>query len=92
MVYLVAFNLQNKRHHYDIFLDALQMTNWFNFFDNAWLISTDESAQEITERLERYIKEGDFLLVIRVTDEYYGLLPDEAWDWLQKERSSGKLQ
>ena len=91
MVYLVAFNLRKRRHNYDMFFATLQVDNWFNFFDNAWLISTDKTGQQLADRLNMYITTEDYLLVIRVTADYHGWLPQEAWDWLKEERDSGRL-
>ncbi len=92
MVYLVAFNLRNRRHKYDMFFDALLASKgWFNFFDNAWLISTDETSQELFERLNSYLTAEDYVLVMRVTPDYFGWLPQEAIDWLEAEEESRNL-
>ena len=92
MVYLVAFNLRNRRHKYDMFFDALLASKgWFNFFDNAWLISTIETSQQLAERLNGYLTVGDYLLVMRVTSDYFGWLPQEALDWLETEAKSSNL-
>ena len=75
-----------------MFFDALLASKgWFNFFDNAWLISTDETSQELFERLNSYLTAEDYLLVMRVTTDYFGWLPQEAIDWLEAEEKSRNL-
>lgn len=92
VIHLVAFDLKHRRHNYRPFFAALQTTGaWFNFFDNSVLINTTETVEHLWERLNLHVTGEDFLLVIRVTSEYHGWLPPEAWNWLDAERDAGNF-
>jgi hypothetical protein len=49
---------------------------------STWLVDTSLSAQEIWDRLAPHVDENDSFLVIGVTRDYQGLLPEKAWEWI----------
>ena len=92
MVYLVAFNLRTRSQDYSMFFAGLQTRRrWLNFIDNAWLVETDETSQQLAERLNMYLGDNDYLLVMQVTNDYYGFMPKTAWEWLESVRKEGSL-
>lgn len=57
---------------------------WFQCTEKTWLIaSNDNNIQDVTERLARHFGDTDYWLVARITPEYQGRLPNEAWEWLR---------
>ncbi len=63
-------------------------SGWWHYMDSTWLVCTQDSPENFAEKLLRYMSDSDHLLVIRVTDEYAGSLPERAWDWLETHLSN----
>ena len=95
MIALVAFTLQPRRAIPDGFLEELKRPGhgWAHYFDEVWAISTMETPMQLHERLSKHLNmpEGgnDYLLITRMTHDYYGWMPQDFWVWLQNERAKG---
>jgi hypothetical protein len=61
-----------------------QAEDWWHFLTFAWLVATPDSASEFFEKLTPCLRPGDRMLVIEVTRHYWGTLPKEAWEWIDK--------
>ena len=89
MIYVVSYLLNPKRDISNL-LTELQnpVTGWCHYLDDTWLISTKETAKQIYERMGKHLTVKDRLLIMQIKpySEYYGQLPKEAWDWIQKQR------
>jgi hypothetical protein len=85
-VYLINYKLRTPLKDYQPFHAAVKtMANgWFSYFDDSWLINTNLSPKEIAEKLYPHMTKDDRLLVIKVTRDYYGWLPEEGWKWLRE--------
>ncbi|MDD5405692.1 MAG: hypothetical protein PHE73_01980 [Sulfurovaceae bacterium] len=84
-VYCVSYDLNKSGQNYDNLYDELKKSSsWWHFLDSTWLIYTNESANQLSERIRLHLDKNDYLLVIKVTNEYSGWLPQEAWDWINK--------
>ena len=59
---------------------------WMHYIDNTWLIITDKDAKQIYQSLNRHLYKDDKVLVTRMTDDYFGSLPKDAWTWIGKNR------
>jgi hypothetical protein len=56
---------------------------WFSYFNDSWIINNAQlSSKEIAEKLFPYMTKSDRLLVVKLTKDYFGWLPQEAWKWL----------
>ena len=85
MVYLVSYDLRRRRRDYKGLIDELQNSRgWWHYLDSTWLISTQESVEQLAARLTPHFDNNDSLLVIEVRRNYQGLLPKEAWDWIDQ--------
>lgn len=88
-VYLVTYDLKNPGRDYVALYEAIKRSGkWWHYLDSTWLVATNESATQVYNRLSQYIDKNDFIFVIRVTNEYSGWLPQDAWDWIRHEISS----
>ncbi len=83
-VYLINYQLQTSGKDYQPFHSKVKeiANGWFSYFDDSWIINTSLSAKQIAESLYPHMTKTDRLLVVRITREYYGWLPEEAWKWL----------
>ncbi len=100
MIYLVTASLNSlekvsfcdfsARHRLDHFLAELRRGKWARCFNETWLIDTDETADQISQRLRPYLEKiGDFLLVVKLPEnnaDYSGNMPVEMWDWINETR------
>lgn len=78
----------------DHFLAELTKGKWARFLDETWLIESEETAEQISARLNPYLNgKGDFLLVVKFPDnitDYFGCMPAEQWEWITKCREEEK--
>ena len=84
-VYCVSYDLRGVNRDYTPLFEALQtnVDSWWHFLESTWLISTNESALQVWERLRRTILRDDSLLIIEVRHNLNGWLPPEAWQWIR---------
>lgn len=85
-VLLVAHQLNNDAHDYAPLYEAIKTNanGWVHHITDAWIVNTALSANDFAHKLLPFILKSDRLLVVRITAEYQGWLPQEAWDWLNK--------
>ncbi len=90
MVFAILYKLNHSKKDYTALYEKIKdLGEWAHYLDSAWLVSTNRATtpKEIYDNLIPFIEgEGDYLLVIQVTNSYYGWLPLKLVDWL-KERS-----
>ena len=84
-VYCVSYDLNKAGQDYDGVIEELKKSySWWHYLDSTWLIATNESASVLSERIRKFTDDNDYLLVIRVTNNYAGWLPQKAWDWIKQ--------
>jgi hypothetical protein len=83
-VYCVSYDLNQAGQNYNALYDELKKSpGWCHPLDSTWLISTGETAQQLSDRLRKHLDNNDTLLVIGVTKEYAGWLTQDTWDWMR---------
>lgn len=83
-VHCVSYDLNKTGQNYSKLYEELKKSpGYWHHLDSTWLISTNETASQLSERLKKCIDDNDAMLVIKVTSEYSGWLPQDAWDWLK---------
>lgn len=84
-VYCVSYDLNKAGQNYNALYEELKKAGtWWHYLDSTWLIDTSLTAQSLSDRLLKHIDSNDRLLVIKVTRDYQGYLPKEAWDWINQ--------
>ena len=84
-IYLVAYDFPGSSDKYsDLFDELKKSRGWWHYIDSVWLLNTDESADEIYERLERYLDDDINMFITEIGNDYQGWLPDRAWKWIRK--------
>jgi hypothetical protein len=97
-IYLVAYDFRGSSDNYSDLFDELQKSpRWWHWIDSVWLLRTEESADEIYERLEQYLDNDISLFITEIGSDHQGWLPDKAWKWIRKHvdregRSSTQMQ
>lgn len=82
-VYCVSYDLNKAGQNYDALYEQLKSSpGWWHHLDSTWLISTPETAEQLSNRVLQHLDKNDTLLVIRVAKPYQGWLTKEAWQWI----------
>jgi hypothetical protein len=86
-VYLVAYKINAVGTDPGPILEAIKKmgNGWMHYIPNTVLLHSKDTADVIGGKIFKLITKDDYVLVIRVTKEYYGWLPQRAWDWLNNE-------
>ena len=83
-VYLIKFDLKQSIDKYQPLFSLIKTLNWWNRMENTWLIASEGTAKDLYNQLVSFTFQGDLMLIIEVTPNYYGLLPSGGWDWISK--------
>lgn len=75
---------------YDIKEDAIikerikSLGTWMNYFPKSWIIESSLLAKEIYEKISVDYEKDRILIMELNKSNYWGVMPKEAWDWIQK--------
>ncbi|GAH79038.1 unnamed protein product [marine sediment metagenome] len=84
-VFVVTYELNQKNKDYSGFYNELKKTNaWWHYLEHTWLLYTNETAQEIFDRLIPFIDNKDHILIVEAGRNRQGWLPKKAWPWIEK--------
>ncbi|MFQ6616837.1 MAG: hypothetical protein ACE5HZ_08775 [Fidelibacterota bacterium] len=84
MVYVVSYELRAGRRDYgQLYQELKNSPGWWHYLTSTWLVSTDETPDELYARLEATIDSRDGLLIIEAGRTRQGWLPEEAWAWIR---------
>ena len=84
-IYLVAYDFPGPSEKYsELFNELKNSRRWWHYIDAVWLLSTDESADEIFERLEPSLDDDISLFITEIGNDRQGWLPERAWKWIRK--------
>ena len=89
-ILLVSYDLKTAGWNYTPFYEALkQQGAWWHYLTATWLVATNKSPQEVYTALGQFLSKQDLILIAPITRPYWGYLPKDAWDWIEKNLSSG---
>jgi hypothetical protein len=98
VIYLVTYDLGPSRggvvsitRRHKFYQEFEESRSWWHFLDKTWLISTEETLEELDKRLRQHLGPTDKLLIVKFRGEYAGSLPSEAWEWIEERMSAGEL-
>lgn len=84
-VYCVSYDLNKSGQNYSgLYAELEASPSWWHFLDSTWLISTSETADQLSARLLKKLDTNDRVLVIKVTRDYAGWLTEDAWNWINQ--------
>jgi len=83
-VYCVSYDLNKTGQNYNAIHEELKRSPaWCHLLDSTWLVSTNETGQQLNDRLVHQVDKNDRLLVVKVTSPHFqGWLSDDAWTWI----------
>ncbi len=87
MVYAILYKIKKTEKNYTPLYERIKsLGEWMHYFDDSWLLvpSNNISTSEVYDQIIPFIDgSDDILLIIRVTNDYRGWLPQKAWDWMK---------
>lgn len=85
MIYAINYDLKRPGQSYDPLYAAIKSCGvWWHYLGSTWLVDTNLSADGVWNRLAPVVDKNDRILVIGVTKEKQGWMPQEAWDWINE--------
>lgn len=90
MIYSIQYDLNRPGQNYADLHTAIKCCGaWWHYLDSSWLVDTALMASGIWTRLSPHIDKNDNMLIIGVTRDFAGWLPEAAWTWINQR--TGKL-
>jgi hypothetical protein len=88
VIYAINYDLKRPGQDYKALYEAIKTCGaWWHFLGSTWLVDTSLSAQGIWDRLAPHVDKNDYVLVIGVTRDSQGWLPQEAWGWINDRKA-----
>lgn len=83
MIYAINYDLKRPGQNYAALHDAIKgLGDWWHYLGSTWLVDTHLTAAGVWNRLAPHVDPNDHILVIGVTRDAAGWLPQEAWNWI----------
>ena len=87
MILLISYEIANKTRDLSELREAIKSSGiWWHHIDNVWLIDTNLFPRAWYRKLVKHIFNNDNLIIIEITDHYYGWLPESAWQWIEERK------
>lgn len=88
MIYSIQYDLNRPGQNYaDLHAAIKSCGAWWHYLDSSWLVDTTLTASGIWTRLSPHIDKNDNMLIIGVTRDFAGWLPQDAWSWINQRTS-----
>lgn len=83
MIYAINYDLKRPGQNYQELYAAIKdCGDWWHYLGSTWLIDTSLTSAALWTRLAPHVDQNDLVLVIGVSRDFTGWLPQEAWDWI----------
>lgn len=83
MIYSINYDLKNPGQNYSELHDAIKSCgDWRYFLESHWLVDTNLTAKSIWDQLSPHADKNDNFLIVGISRDYSGFLPQKAWDWI----------
>ena len=80
----INYDLKVPGRDYSRLYDEIKRSSkWWHYLDSTWIVITNESAQQIWNRLAKHIDKNDYILIVEILDNVQGWLPKDAWKWIR---------
>jgi hypothetical protein len=82
---MITYDLVAPGQNYKGLIEAIKANyTWWHFIESSWLIHTSDSASSIYAKIKQSFDGNDRVLIIQVTNDYQGWLPEDAWKWIKE--------
>lgn len=85
-VFSVSYDLNKSGQNYEsLWAELRKSSGYSHIMDSTWLVSTSETAEQLSARLRQWIDKNDTLFVSKVNaGQYAGWLTQDQWDWIKQ--------
>lgn len=81
--YSITYDLRQPGRNYSALYESIKSSAlWWHYLESTWLIATNETPQQIWNRIGTHIDKNDFMLIIEIRNNCQGWLPPDAWNWI----------
>lgn len=85
MIYSINYDLKKPARDYEGLYEAIKSCGaWWHYLGSTWLVDTTLSADGIWTKVKGHVDANDRMLIIGVTADKSGWLPNEAWAWINE--------
>lgn len=83
-IYLIQHNIIDD----SVFQERIKtLGTWMSYFPKSWIVESDLKAADIYKIISQdYEKQWILIMELNKTN-YWGVMPNEAWDWLTKRKN-----
>lgn len=83
MILLITYDLKAPGRNYEELHETIKSAGtWWHHLESTWLIETNLTPEQWYNNLAKHLDINDLIFIIEVKRNYYGYLPQKAWDWL----------
>lgn len=88
MIYAINYDLKRPGQNYEELYTAIKGcgASW-HFLGSTWLVDTSLNASGIWQRIAPHVDKNDFFLIVGITKDHSGWLPQAAWDWINARKA-----
>jgi len=86
MLYAVMCQLKKRWKNYSSLYQKIESYGtWMHYIDKVWIIETTDDANKISNDLLPFIdQQSDYILIIKLAQDYQGWFPEGAWNWMNE--------
>lgn len=89
---LVSYDLGANSDCSPLVEELKRTKGWWHYLESTWILSTQETPNQVWNRVVPHLHKTDRFLVIRIDDgARQGWLPQDAWRWIESELERGRL-
>lgn len=85
---LITYDLKKPGQNYNELYEAIKNSGeWQHPLESTWVVKVGSwvSANDVFNQLRPYIDDGDFLLIVDITDQdRQGWMVKSFWEWIKK--------
>lgn len=87
MVYMITYDLNSQGQQYDKVIQAIKDAStgvWCSYWKSSYLIKSNLTVQQISDRITPNLDSNDRLLIIEVKQNYQGWLNEQQWKYINE--------
>lgn len=83
--YSISYDLNKSGKNYEGLIKAIKAVGAScHCTDSYWLVSTDQSAEDVYKKLKPHLDDDDHIFITRIMGDRQGWLPKDKWEWIDK--------
>ncbi|NLD38347.1 MAG: hypothetical protein GX654_15915 [Desulfatiglans sp.] len=84
MLLLITYDLKKPGQDYSKLYEAIKSEGWWwHHLDSTWIVKTNNGPEHWYNKLSQHLDANDYIFICELKDNYYGFLPNKAWEWLK---------